>query len=932
MDLNQVKLNKTEWDSIEIPVKEQEMNILKLIIDGYHNIDIRTNHNNSLASYLHMPETKGIDDYLFNEYFKTKIENIDKTLLPIIGDIKIKKSEMMKIKLNKSNDICISNVYENKLITVMESLYKLKNDNRPFHVVYFTLHTLCKNKVHRINQHILNCVDIVLHINEDAVSCKDLVIDAHNVIEKNHMLMQNEDTHLYTHQKDIFRVLQNPNMEEKQEKYKTANLRLKSSKKDMDNAEAEGDQEYYEEAENEYEKTENEINQLNTPSVSRLVLYSAPTGTGKTITPLALSSKFRILFVCAARHVGLALAKSAISIGRKVAFAFGCESGDDIRLHYSAASVFTTNYKTGKIWKVDNSVGDKVEIMICDVKSYLCAMYYMKAFNPIDNLLMYWDEPTIGMDYEEHPLHQHIHKVWKDNLIPNIVLSSATLPNTNDIRDTIEDFESKFSETNTNITTITSYDCKKSIPLIDKNGFSIMPHYISIEDYEKVYISANHCKNNPTLLRYLDLEECVKFIKCVEGSKYVSSRFYIERKFTSFEDITMTNIKMHYITTVLNITSGCWGAVCLNIRALRSPKLLANTSVDNNGSRLKKSNSIGPGYGASTNTVFNTESGKGLSRMTSVGPNNIPHTTNTKDAPGVLITTKDAYTLTDGPTLFLTDDIEKIAKFYLKQSYIPATTLSGIMEKIDFNNNLSERIAEVEEKLETLTEKLDSMRENENNKRDLKPGKGKGKSNTSKKDNKTNISNDEENPGTTLGKLNQERNALYGMIKNIELNEMFVPNKKSHSDRWAKDPESNIGFTSDIESDVVCQIMAIDGVQDTWKILLLMGIGVFANHNSQSYTEIMKRMADQQKLYLIIASSDYIYGTNYQFCHGYLGKDIHLTQQKTIQSLGRIGRNNIQQTYSVRLRDENQANVLLLPSDNNVEIRNMNRLFVSNDE
>ena len=123
--------------------------------------------------------------------------------------------------------------------------------------------------------------------------------------------------------------------------------------------------------------------------------------------------------------------------------------------------------------------------------------------------------------------------------------------------------------------------------------------------------------------------------------------------------------------------------------------------------------------------------------------------------------------------------------------------------------------------------------------------------------------------------------------------------------------------------------MAIEGVNDTWKILLLMGIGVFANHNSQSYTEIMKRMADEQRLYLIIASSDYIYGTNYQFCHGYLGKDVKLTQQKAIQSIGRVGRNNIQQTYSVRLRDDAQAMLLLMPSENNVEVRNMNRLFVS---
>ena len=48
--------------------------------------------------------------------------------------------------------------------------------------------------------------------------------------------------------------------------------------------------------------------------------------------------------------------------------------------------------------------------------------------------------------------------------------------------------------------------------------------------------------------------------------------------------------------------------------------------------------------------------------------------------------------------------------------------------------------------------------------------------------------------------------------------------------------------------------------------LLLMGIGVFI-HENKEYMDIMKKLAEEQKLYLIIASSDYIYGTNYQFCH-----------------------------------------------------------------
>jgi membrane-associated HD superfamily phosphohydrolase len=91
----------------------------------------------------------------------------------------------------------------------------------------------------------------------------------------------------------------------------------------------------------------------------------------------------------------------------------------------------------------------------------------------------------------------------------------------------------------------------------------------------------------------------------------------------------------------------------------------------------------------------------------------------------------------------------------------------------------------------------------------------------------------------------------------------------------------------------------------------------------------MKKLADQQKLYLIIADSDYIYGTNYQFCHGYLSKDLELTQEKIIQALGRIGRNNIQQEYSARFRDDIQITTLFtkISSENKPEVINMNQLF-----
>ena len=117
-------------------------------------------------------------------------------------------------------------------------------------------------------------------------------------------------------------------------------------------------------------------------------------------------------------------------------------------------------------------------------------------------------------------------------------------------------------------------------------------------------------------------------------------------------------------------------------------------------------------------------------------------------------------------------------------------------------------------------------------------------------------------------------------------------------------------------------------VNREWKILLLMGIGVFVQHQNKEYMDIMKELAEQQKLYLIIASSDYIYGTNYQFCHGYLSKDLqNMTQEKMIQAFGRVGRSSSQNNYTLRVRDDDLILKLYTKDENKPEVRNMNRLF-----
>ena len=885
MDLKQRKLNKSEWDSIEIPVSETEICILNLIMGGYHNVTSRINKNNSIFTYLKIEFSEKMEDYIYNRFLRKRADQIEKILHELDDtykfmkiEVNIKPNSSDRVRLERFDEDTIKNndIYEFLLMTHIENLLTLKKlmntkpldlqkNTKLFNYHYYTLYKLIRNNIIRLNRHVINLVKIVLDNFIDEIDKSVIIENAVEFIEKNVNLLKYGDLVLYEHQKEIFATIKTP-----------------------------------------------------TP---KLILYMAPTGTGKTLTPIALSEEKKIIFVCAARHVGLALARAAISVNKKIAFAFGCSSADDIRLHYFAAKEFTRNKRTGGIGKVDNSVGDSVEIIICDIRSYLPAMYYMLAFFPANNICTYWDEPTITMDYEEHEFHKTIRKNWKENVIPTVVLSSATLPKENELTQTIPDFLNKFP--GAEICNIVSHDCKKSIPIINKDGFVVLPHYLS-SNYNEMLRIANHCRNYLTLLRYFDLKEVVEFITFVNKNNYANNRMRLDRHFEDLDSINMTNIKIYYVEILKNINPVNWQIIYTNFEQNRKPRVLENTNIDTKGNRIHKIKSIGPGV---SSVSSNSLAGAPLSRLASeqiITSKPLPQGTS-----GVYVTTKDAYTLTDGPTIFISNDIEKIAKFCVQQANIPAAVMDDLMNKIEYNNIINKRIHDIDVQIDVIKE--DVEKHVKNNVNEFHKGisvKGRTKSNKDPKKLSKDIPDELQNKGS-LNKMTQEVNSLRALIKRASLNDTFVPNKKQHLEKWAPDMNISNAFTSSIDEQVVADIMALNGVDNLWKILLMMGIGVFINHENITYTEIMKKLADEQKLYMIIASSDYIYGTNYQFCHGFLSKDLDLTQEKVIQAMGRIGRNNIQQTYTIRFRDDEQIKKLFTSETDKPEVKNMNILFNS---
>ena len=857
---HQTKLTKAEWESVEIPVSDDEKRILELIIDGYSNVNIKHNNNKSLFTCIKIEKSEIIETFFYSKFFRPHVTEI--SALPVAKAIKDFDKSVKDVnikKLKTADTIRIENVSSNvdqniiefvflRFIKEMLSLFYVKKNS--YYAFYlYTLIQLRNITVKNINKHVLDFVDICISTVNAETVLSNIIRNAYEFIEKNKNIFQYGDITLYDHQKRLFSLFRNS--------HTSGNTR------------------------------------------SNLVLYIAPTGTGKTLSPIGLVQNHRVIFVCAARHVGMALAKSAISAHKCVAFAFGCETASDIRLHYYAAAVYKINKRSGGIGKVDNSVGTKVELMICDAKSYLIAMYYMLSFNHCRRIITYWDEPTIGMDTESHPLHEITHKNWSQNKIPNMVLSSATLPKEELLMPVIMDFRNKFL--NTAVTTIESYDFNKSISILNKGGYCMCPH-IMFEKYDDMLRCVDYCSQNKTLLRYFDLNEILNFIEHLNTMHLIPEQYAAETYFEGdIGKIKMNSLKTYYLDLLSKLSETSWNSVSGYVRTVMKRKF-------EDGAALKKTSSLSSSSSATSSAATSSSAGKPLRRTASVvsEPTYVDKAKAASAASGgILLTTVDAHTLTDGPTIYLTENIQTIGNFYIQQSSIPKAVFDNIFAKLTENNVILAEIAKLEAALE---DELGGKELKDRNNKDV-----------------------DDQLASVRNRIDKQIEELKQGIKVISLDPAYIPNTVLHQNVWAPKVVEN-AFIPTIDTHTAKRIMELE-IDDRLKILLLLGIGSFENTENSNYTEIVKELAFQKRLFIIIASSDYIYGTNYQFCHEVVGKDlVNMSQQKTVQALGRVGRNNIQQEYTVRFRDDSIIYNLFKEQEHNIEAINMCRLLVTDSD
>ena len=263
MDLTQQKLTKKEWEFLEVPVNKNEQKILELIYNGYNNVNFTKNETNSLMLYL----KSGTDDahfhhYLYEKYFQEKVKKLVKKYSL---NWKIERNKKMTKKLTTASLIRIKNsakkiesikgeIIEFILLDIINKF--LKKDLCSMY--YYSICDIMKNNISYINKYIKNFVYFIIENFKDNINKTKLVKSAYNYIEKNKIIFKYKDIELYQHQKDLFTVLKR--------------------------------------------------------QFAKLIYYQAPTGTGKTISPIGIASNKKVIFTCAAKHIGLQLAKSCISM------------------------------------------------------------------------------------------------------------------------------------------------------------------------------------------------------------------------------------------------------------------------------------------------------------------------------------------------------------------------------------------------------------------------------------------------------------------------------------------------------------------------------------------------------------------------------------------------------------------------------------------
>ena len=252
LDLSQVKLVRSEWVGIEIPHTTQERRITALIASGYDDPSIEVGVAQPLARCL---KTEDQDWLLYQTYLKSDWAAICKETQKYLGFTVViqrpasytppKKADLIRFN-NMRLEHGKGNIIEFVILSYLKAALRGKRKNDEDWVVkcFTAIHLLGFFVLRKAILYSETAIRTVLDRISSTINTTQAVANACKMIEDNPTLMKYAPLRLFEHQRQLF-------------------------------------------------------NHFKCGSNPRFIMYVAPTGTGKTLSPLGLISEYVVhLHVC----------------------------------------------------------------------------------------------------------------------------------------------------------------------------------------------------------------------------------------------------------------------------------------------------------------------------------------------------------------------------------------------------------------------------------------------------------------------------------------------------------------------------------------------------------------------------------------------------------------------------------------------------------
>ena len=182
--------------NVEIPVSDQEKQILEVILEGYHNVNLRKNQTQSLLTFMKIEHTSEIEDHLYKQYFERDVQDMVKTYENALANLHFRSTVLLKEEKGrapviKTRDLIRIQTMDQKIQDYKTRLFEFillqfcrdiltsyTKKTSDYAFALYTLIQLKKSSISRLNKRVVLFVDEIIRVSSETFQIKDVLHQA----------------------------------------------------------------------------------------------------------------------------------------------------------------------------------------------------------------------------------------------------------------------------------------------------------------------------------------------------------------------------------------------------------------------------------------------------------------------------------------------------------------------------------------------------------------------------------------------------------------------------------------------------------------------------------------------------------------------------------------------------------------------------------